>query len=36
MKEFNEACNKLFGKVQDIEQLEKDYYSSLTSISKED
>jgi len=36
MKEFNEACNKLFGKVQDIEQLEKDYYSSLTSISKEE
>lgn len=36
MKEFNEACNKLFGKVQDIEQLEKDYYASLTSISKEE
>lgn len=31
MKEFNDACNKLFNKVQDIEQLEKDYYESLSA-----
>lgn len=35
MKEFNDACNKLFNKVQDIEQLEKDYYDSLVSTKEE-
>jgi hypothetical protein len=34
-KEFNDACNKLFNKVEDIEQLEKDYYASLSSIKKD-
>jgi len=34
MKEFNDACNKLFNKVQDIEQLEKDYYDSLSSTKE--
>ncbi len=30
-KEFNEAASKVFGKIEGIEQLEKDYYSSLTT-----
>lgn len=34
MKEFNDACNKLFNKVQDIEQLEKDYYESLIATKE--
>lgn len=28
-KEFNEAAKKVFGKVEGIEQLERDYYQSL-------
>ena len=34
-KEFNDACNKLFNKVEDVNQLEKDYYSALISTKPE-
>ena len=33
MKEFSEAANKLFGKIDGISELEKDYYQSLTSTT---
>lgn len=32
-KEFNEACSKMFGKVEDLQNLEKDYYQTLTTVT---
>ena len=31
MKEFTEAANKLFGKIDNLGQMEKDYYDALKS-----
>lgn len=31
-KEFNEAASKLFGKIDEINQLESEYYSSLNTM----
>lgn len=35
MKEFNEAATKVFAKIENIDQLSKDYYSSLKSATGE-
>ncbi len=35
-KEFNEACVKVFAKVENIENLEKDYYTSLSGTEAKD
>lgn len=31
MKEFNDSASKLFGKIESIDALEKEYYSSLSA-----
>lgn len=36
MKEFTEAANKVFGKVDNIENLAKDYYASLGATKADD
>lgn len=36
MKEFTEAANKVFGKVDNIENLAKEYYASLTAAKPDE
>jgi len=31
MKEFNEAASKLFAKIDDVQEIEKDYYTALNA-----
>lgn len=35
-KEFNESCSKIFGKISNIEQLQKDYEATLGQAGKDD